>query len=285
MDELTGDETCTLTSITFSNHRLIPYKRFSLRKPDGTARGVLHPPVILEHGLESIFADPETAETITDILRGYAMIIHEVDMDNNGVRYQPIEIDPERNECINTKLNESFQIASYQDIALEIMNLRSCGEKDRNCIVEGIRQLVTTYEEWFQERGFHPQDDYRHIAKHIAYALQQPPAFLWYFHPSKAMVVKGRIVLFYRLDGVEGLPPSEEDADDLQFTPLPGDVDDRDNEACERAIGELNIIVNKFVLEPESKRIEVVIGEVGDGGDGGLDQGFEGGEDHEGEGE
>ena len=267
VDDLTGEETCTLTSITFSSHRLIPYKKFSLRKPDGTTHGVLHPPIILEHGLETIFADPETSTLITDILRGYAMVIHEADMDNEGARHQPIEDDPDRNECIDTKLDESFQIASYQDVALEIMNLKTCGDKDRNCIVEGVRQLVKSYEQWFRERQFHPQDAYMTIAKHIAYVLQQPPAFRWYFHPSRAMVVKGRIVLFYRLDELEGLPPSDEDPDRLLFEPLPGDVDDHDYEACDRAISELNIIVNKFVVEPESKRIEVVIGEVGDGFD------------------
>lgn len=264
MDAETEEETCTLTSITFSKHRLIPHKRYSIQREDGTSRGVLHPTILLEHGLETIFADPETSALITDILRTYSMVLHEADAENNGVRYQPLEDDPGRSECIDTALNESFQIASFHDIALEIMSLRGCGERDRNCIVEGIQQLVRAYEDHFEERNLDMQDVYRTLANHIAYALQQPPAFTWYIHPSKDMVVKGRRVLFYRLDGVEGLPPSEENDGNLQFTPLPGPVAPEVYEACQRASEELKVIVNKFVLEPESKRIEVIVGEVGD---------------------
>lgn len=135
-----------------------------------------------------------------------------------------------------------------------------------NLAVEGLRQLVDNYERWFIANGSSQEAAWDTIINHVAYSLQYPPRFRWYFHVTG--LVQARHVSFYRLQGPEGgldrdVPAEERvasgqnDSDDFEISPLPGVVDVATLQACDKAGNELDVILNAYMLNPNSKRMEV----------------------------
>lgn len=231
---------------------------------DGTDRS-LGAPIELENGLETLFVDDVATAQITDRLRSYASHLHEVDRENPGRRKQPYEDNPpDAGDCIAATLEENLQIASYHDVANEVLGVSRRYPQSRNCIIEGIGLLVQNYEAWYRAQGREIIEAWEAVAHHVAFTLQQPPAFLWYIHPTEAMIT-GRNISFYHLDNVDGLRMEEgvEGAEGVpQFFEVPGNVPNGTHTRCARAMEELEIIANAFIFAPECTRIQVIIGDI-----------------------
>jgi hypothetical protein len=245
-------------ALQFSTHRMLPRKHFVLVAEDVTDRS-LGAPIELENGLETLFVDHNATAQITDRLRSYASHLQEVDRSNPGRRQQPYEgTPPGASECISATLEENLQIVSYRDLGIEVLSMARRLPQSRNCIIEAIGLLVQNYEEWYEAQGREIIEAWDAVVHHVAYTLQHPPAFLWYIHPTEAMIT-GRNISFYHLASAEGLRVEE---DGLQFLQVPGIVPDVIHASCTRARQEMEIIADAYIFAPECTRIQVIVGDI-----------------------